>query len=294
MTTDAAEVLDIPYLACGYNVRGLDRTVRCPECGTEIQLSYLRQAEEQRNPYSLQAGSRRWLRRVRVGFWLIFAGAVAQIATSAIKHVASVKNWDSTIAIMVPVQLVSMGSILSLIAGVVLTLSRRDVPSRPLRWARWGLCIAAWLTLGWLALILAASFAGKWALVRSIVVGFAILGSILSLGGWLYWSVYFGRSRLRRWMWVIAGLMLFASFAPQCVDIVPVAASHYYSTLGMPVVGCVDALFIVGRSLVYQPRVDVALIVYAISGLASAASVVTLAVAARRVGKATAEFRDLH
>lgn len=73
---------DLPCNGCGYNLRGLKRGGRCPECGREIEHD--RYAED-----LLEAANRRWLVKIYIGSWLtlvatVLAGASIVAATISV------------------------------------------------------------------------------------------------------------------------------------------------------------------------------------------------------------------
>jgi hypothetical protein len=60
---------DLTCVGCGYNLRTLARDALCPECATPVEQSC-------RAP-DLDAASPAWLRRIRRGYLLLFAGGVS-------------------------------------------------------------------------------------------------------------------------------------------------------------------------------------------------------------------------
>ena len=57
---------DLECVQCGYNLRGLERTGRCPECGTKISLSARGNLLKFANPD--------WLRKIKLGADLMYYG----------------------------------------------------------------------------------------------------------------------------------------------------------------------------------------------------------------------------
>ena len=71
----------LPCLRCEYDLRGLPRGARCPECGTPVEPSAARNDAEQvgeRAPLRLSATS--WLRSIGVACWLTVAFAILTFA----------------------------------------------------------------------------------------------------------------------------------------------------------------------------------------------------------------------
>lgn len=62
---------DVPCLLCGYNLRGLRREGRCPECGTSIERSLHGNLLEYSNPH--------YLATLHRGLFLILAAIVGQL-----------------------------------------------------------------------------------------------------------------------------------------------------------------------------------------------------------------------
>jgi hypothetical protein len=63
---------DIICRRCGYNLRGLDETGRCPECGTPVGLST--------RGDMLRFADPRWLAKLRIGLGLMITGAAFVVA----------------------------------------------------------------------------------------------------------------------------------------------------------------------------------------------------------------------
>ena len=50
VTTTPVLDSDVPCVGCGYNLRGLDSSVRCPECGLSLHISIVRHRNRRRPP----------------------------------------------------------------------------------------------------------------------------------------------------------------------------------------------------------------------------------------------------
>jgi hypothetical protein len=70
--SQGAIAIDLTCLQCGYNLRGLDPTGRCPECGADITLSTRGDLLRFANPD--------WLRRVKLGADLMLATILLSLA----------------------------------------------------------------------------------------------------------------------------------------------------------------------------------------------------------------------
>lgn len=69
-------LVDTTCRRCGYNLRGLHQSGRCPECGTAIGLSLLGDLLRYADP--------RWLDRVYRGCWIMLWGLLITVVASAL------------------------------------------------------------------------------------------------------------------------------------------------------------------------------------------------------------------
>jgi hypothetical protein len=226
---------------------------------------------------------------VRLCFWSAFAVMVSSI----LNHVVRVMHWFNRPAITVPGGLLMVGGFLTLIGGLIVSLPRRDLPSPWMARARWVVRAVAWLMGVLLLAMVGLGLSGNFRMMQKFIVAYCVVCAALSLGSWLYWSVYFRGSRLRWVQWLLAVLTLFAAFGPDMAGSVQVQDSYYYSTTGLPAIGSIDALAIAVFSFLYKPRVDWPLVAYAVSGIAGLVVLVVFWIMGRTIRRAM-KFGDLH
>ena len=70
---------DLACRKCGYNLRGMDATGRCPECGTPVGYSVQGDL--------LRFSDPEWLRGLRIGTWLILLGVLVAIVAAVLRVV---------------------------------------------------------------------------------------------------------------------------------------------------------------------------------------------------------------
>jgi len=130
---------DLPCNGCGYNLRGLKRGGRCPECGRAIEHD--RYTED-----LLETANRRWLVKIYIGSWLTLVATVLAAASIV------------AAAISVPLTfIIVFGAAMSAYGGGVWLMTTAEHPKEenvswyaPRRLARYA-GIVLWL---WAALII--------------------------------------------------------------------------------------------------------------------------------------------
>jgi hypothetical protein len=121
------EMLELPAVICArceYDLRGLGREGRCPECGCEIETSWRRvEALQARGMLPLEFSSRRWLKWMALG-----CGCVMVAAGGTLADAACITNVVRAPWIDVPAGLVQM---VFMVAGLWMLGSRE--PAMPTR-----------------------------------------------------------------------------------------------------------------------------------------------------------------
>lgn len=140
---------DHPCCFCGYNLRSLALNGHCPECGADVNLAI----RGSRMAYQ-QPG---WIRRLRFGSWLVFAGAVGLILlgiTSTLTTILSITDsipfvddwifWAMLILLISMSEAVSVGLVM-LSWSAPIQVRRKQLRAAITRTS--GLCIAITLPI---------------------------------------------------------------------------------------------------------------------------------------------------
>jgi len=167
---------DLSCVKCGYNLRGLPRRHRCPECGTPVQRSI--------GGHLLTSASSFWLKKVAYGLglmlWSIAAVLLSTVLFCGTPKLSYVLDWAS--------------AALALVGVIYLTAPEpRIAPSEfPFSLRRF-LRVAAVVRFVCAAILLASMFK----MPAFLVIGASIIGGLVSV--FLMWGVaYYLRSFARR------------------------------------------------------------------------------------------------
>lgn len=135
---------DLPCTSCGYNLRGLTQTGRCPECGASIEVSLRGDLLCFANP--------RWLKSVRSGIDWMFVALALAVAVSAL-HVLRFLNGPAGIWMFIPLLMVIEGVPRLLAIWMITTPEPRvSFTDQQVNW-RWVVRFCAAMSLALLLLI---------------------------------------------------------------------------------------------------------------------------------------------
>lgn len=200
---NAALDIDVPCIACGYNLRGLSRDGRCPECAGDIASSIARyEAELARREPPLSMSSLRWVRTLARGCLLILlAAAIDVCAVGLLIGMLESSIPHLTIERLMPVWLIPP----ALLAGGIWAITSAELgaawnPER--RWARRLLrgCVLFLLVLD-LFLFGTTSFSRNRIPNAGWQVGMtvrALFASTITFGSWTQLARLLGRAGLGR------------------------------------------------------------------------------------------------
>lgn len=132
---------DLPCLGCGYNLRGLDASGACPECG--------KPAVESTQGDRLEFADIGWLRNVRLGVTLgalvLLVGLARQIALNVVIHIMQTPLGGTVYAVAITTMMAAAAG-LSLGSGWLITMRQPHESHDPRwtlrRWARAGVIAA--------------------------------------------------------------------------------------------------------------------------------------------------------
>src|SRR3954454_8670140 len=91
---ERSEPIGVLCARCEYDIRGLARDGRCPECGADLESSW-RRAEQQQHRVALplHLSSRQWLKWMAIGCALLIAAAIATVADAAFMVQVTRNDW---------------------------------------------------------------------------------------------------------------------------------------------------------------------------------------------------------
>lgn len=166
---------DLPCVRCGYNLRTMDGTARCPECGAGVALTLELGGELQRTRPA-------YLGRLATGCWMLFAARVA--ATISLLVSARIDHWA-----WLPVPLMFFATMYSI--GTFLLTGREHPRLRPemaavsvaMRICA-GILVVGSAVLGLFTLTVALHMSGSSFLVSAALV----IGTSVAM--WLAYSVF--------------------------------------------------------------------------------------------------------
>jgi hypothetical protein len=99
MQTESPELADVVCARCGYDLRGLEREGRCPECGCEIQTSWRRvEALQAQGLLPLELSSRKWLKWMALGCACLIVAAGGTLGNAVFTALGPHSQWIDLIA----------------------------------------------------------------------------------------------------------------------------------------------------------------------------------------------------
>jgi hypothetical protein len=268
--TTLGDSTDLPCIICDYNLRGLDRAGRCPECGQAIEASYRQQLQQRQDPLSLAASRPRWRRSVAIGLWTVLASTYAScvwgVANLGYDLVGAMEQFLSQPAVAVPMTGLAL---LLFHSGMLATTAYRPLP-RPWNMLRLGLRLLVLINLaaeGWMNYCtFASSF--SWEHYQTARNATAIVGSVLTVSAWCYWSVVLREAASKAVILMRVNAVVVAATAVALPFVsVPVRPTMQVQIMGDTCVGALGAPTMLVRSLMFEPRVDQGVIVYLLAGM---------------------------